>query len=195
VHGVVHLTARFAGHATERKILERCAEAASGMSLDVRKVDHERGVLNQPRHFPTLDAFVRTLVLVEIFFIGTRGGINRTANHFRGVPARLRAGRVPIDVHYKGLAATLFHRLHHAPHEDGMDGGIDHMIARVHFDDDSLFIDAVANVKLVEDQIELGGERLFRFQARLMGGTEKYFAGHNEGILCGRLMCLLYRFR
>jgi hypothetical protein len=53
----------------------------------------------------------------------------------------------------------------------------------VHLDDDSLLIDAVTDVELVEDQIELGGERLFGFQTRLMGRTEKYFAGHGESIL------------
>jgi hypothetical protein len=39
--GVVHCAARVAGHAAERNILERRAEAATGMSLYMREVDHE----------------------------------------------------------------------------------------------------------------------------------------------------------
>ena len=86
------------------------------------EVDHEARVLDQAGDLPFLDVLIWAFMLVEIFFIGSRGRIHRTADHLRRVPVRFSPRRVPIHVHYKWLSASVLDGLHNAPDEHRMDG-------------------------------------------------------------------------
>ena len=59
VHHIVHRAARLAGHAAQRQVLDRAAKPAARMTLDVRKVDQEAGILDHSGHLPFLDALDR----------------------------------------------------------------------------------------------------------------------------------------
>jgi hypothetical protein len=60
-----------------------------------------------------------------------------------------------------------------------MNGRVDHVVAIVHFNYDGFLVDAVAQVQLVEDQIQFGWQSLFCLKPRLARGTEEYFRWHD----------------
>ena len=62
LHGVVHGAARLAGHAAQRQVLESRPKAAARVTLDVRQVDQEGGVLDQSGDLPVLDVLERAVV-------------------------------------------------------------------------------------------------------------------------------------
>ena len=174
----MHRSARIPGQTAQSQIFERRAKSAAGMPLDVGKIDHEARILDQSGDLPLLDAFIRPLMLIEIFFIGTRGGIHGTADHLRSIPALFSALGIPVQIHHNGLAASILDGLYHAPYEHWMDGRVGHVVAGMHFDDNRLLVDPVAQVKLIKDQIEFGRQGLFGFEPRLARRTEEYFGWH-----------------
>jgi hypothetical protein len=52
------------------------------------------------------------------------------------------------------------------------------VVASVYFDGDGFILHSIAQVELLDDQIELGGQAFFGFQASLTGRTEIDWAGH-----------------
>ena len=179
VHRVVHRAAGFTHHAAERQVFESRAKATARMSLDVGKIDQEAGILNHPRYFPGFNILVGMFIMgIEILFLDTRRGVHRAAERFGRVTALFRAFRIPIDIHHKGFPAAILHSLHHAAHKDRVDSGIAHIIAGVHLNRHDFIFYPVAQVKLIDNQVELGGQGFPGLEVRLARRTKKNFAGH-----------------
>ena len=79
MHGIVHLAARLAGHATQCQVLNGGSKTVAGMPLDMGKVDQESRILDKPGYFPAPDVFVGPFMFVIVFLVRPGGGIHRAA--------------------------------------------------------------------------------------------------------------------
>ena len=154
VHGAVHVTTCFTGHAAQRQVFEGGTKSAGWVPFNVGEVNEKRGVMDHPGQFPFLDTLKRLFVLVKVFLVRAGGGIDRAADGLLSVAACLGSGYIPVHIGDEGFAAAVLDSLHDAPHEDRVDGRIADVITGVHFDDHHLVFDALADLKIFEDQVE-----------------------------------------
>ena len=172
---VVHFHAGILREAAQRHVLDAAAETAGRMSLHVREVDHEGGFLHQTGDLPLLDVLVGAFVGEVVTIFEPCCGVDRATQHLGGIAARFAAFHVPVHIGHKRLAAAIFDGLYHLAHEDRVHGGIADGIAHVQLDANEFILHPVAQMKLLEDEVQFGWQCLFRVKMGLPGGSEIYF--------------------
>ena len=86
------------------------------------EVDHERGFFDHPCHAPLFHVLELTLMGEIEVVVQSGSRVNRAAEHFVGISARLTANYVPVHVSHEGFAAAVLDCLHHLAHKNRVHG-------------------------------------------------------------------------
>ena len=172
------LVAGAVGDAAHRDVLARAAKAAGAVALDVGKVDHEVGVVDEAGDVYVVEGLEVDLLGVEVLAQVAAVVQHGAAHQPLGVAALLGVALVDVVVGDEAVAACVVDEVHQLAHKDRRDGGVGDARTHVHLDGDGLAGDLLGQAALFEQAVELGGERLAGLVARKGHGGEEYLGCH-----------------